>query len=265
MPCHICITYNNDMAGFVGVHIDAATEAVVILEDSPLSNAALGSSLTWDGNVECDAGVMEGTNKHWGAVGAVSGVKNPCRLAREICVQQSRVDGLGRIQPWYRQKLHLLVGPGAVSWAIKNSVPTLDPESLVHALAKNKFETYKRRILTLQEYNSKKAMEQLDTVGAVCIDGLGRTAAVCSSGGIALKESGRVGQAAMFGAGCWAENCTEDKLAVAACTTGCGEHLMRCSLAQRIATAIREQPPGNISASVFNTVIQSHFLGKHIK
>lgn len=83
-----------------GSALDAATEAVTVLENSPWSNAGLGSSLTWDGTVECDAGAMEGTTKLWGAAGAVSGVQNPCQLAKTICLQQGKEGTLGRIPPW---------------------------------------------------------------------------------------------------------------------------------------------------------------------
>jgi hypothetical protein len=43
-----------------------------------------------------------------------------------------------------------------------------------------------------------QTLTPLDTVGAVCMDAYGNLAAACSSGGVALKHPGRVGQVSLF-------------------------------------------------------------------
>lgn len=78
----------------------------------------------------------------------------------------------------------------------------------------------------------------LDTVGAVCVDAVGNCAAGCSSGGLMLKVCGRVGQAATYGAGCWAETQSKGR-SVATCTTGNGEYLMRTLLAREIVADLQ--------------------------
>lgn len=84
-----------------GSALEAVTVATMVLEDSPLTNAGYGSNLTWNGCVECDAGIMDGSTMNFGGVGAVSGIKNPISLARLICEKQHFKMSLGRIPPWY--------------------------------------------------------------------------------------------------------------------------------------------------------------------
>lgn len=83
-----------------GTSLDAAAAATQVLEDATLTNAGYGSNLTWDGCVECDAIVMDGFHHQSGAVGAVSGVKNPVAVAKLICDKQREPLPLGRVQPW---------------------------------------------------------------------------------------------------------------------------------------------------------------------
>lgn len=47
-----------------------------------------------------------------------------------------------------------------------------------------------------------------DTVGCLSVDSQGRVASGVSSGGIVLKHDGRVGEAALFGCGCWSMTMT---------------------------------------------------------
>ena len=77
-----------------------------------------------------------------------------------------------------------------------------------------------------------------DTVGVVVMDSTGNVASTVSSGGIALKQPGRVGQASCFGCGCWAQRARASQgkpYTVGISTTGCGEHLVRTFLARECA------------------------------
>ncbi|XP_051000693.1 threonine aspartase 1 isoform X7 [Acomys russatus] len=82
----------------------------------------------------------------------------------------------------------------------------------------------------------------LDTVGAVVVDHEGNVAAAVSSGGLALKHPGRVGQAALYGCGCWAENTgAHSPYSTAVSTSGCGEHLVRTILARECSHALQAE------------------------
>lgn len=79
--------------------LEAVTSAVIALEDSPMTNAGYGSNLTYNGYVECDASIMDGSNLQYGAVGAVADIKNPIELAKRLCQYQTVDIGHGRIPP----------------------------------------------------------------------------------------------------------------------------------------------------------------------
>src|SRR6476660_10461361 len=59
-----------------GSSLDAVEAAVRALEDNPNFNAGIGSCLTVEGNIEMDAGIMEGHSLQVGAVSAIELIKN---------------------------------------------------------------------------------------------------------------------------------------------------------------------------------------------
>ena len=78
---------------------EAVTEAVALLENSPLTNAGVGSNLTLDEKVECDASIMD--QDGFGSVGAISNIKNPIKASLSLLEAQSKGTlSMGRIVPW---------------------------------------------------------------------------------------------------------------------------------------------------------------------
>ena len=171
----------------------AAIAAVSHMEDEPLLNAGIGSTLNEDGIAELDAGVMEGTTMRAGGVAAVRDVRHPVDLARAVLEDGRHV---------------LLVGDGASRFARDVSVETCDPAIFVTDRQRQRWRTVVH-----------------DTVGAVACDAKGRVAVAVSTGGVPGKLPGRVGDSAIPGAGFYA-----DDSCGAACGTGTGESFMRLCL-----------------------------------
>jgi beta-aspartyl-peptidase (threonine type) len=179
-----------------GSALDAVVEAVVALEDDPHFNAGLGSVLTADGEIELDASVMEGDALGAGAVGAVTGVRNPVRLARAVLDEGREV---------------LLVGAGALALAARHGIARCTPEDLITPAARRR----------LRDSSAAPG----ETVGAAACDGRGRTAAATSTGGLNGKRRGRVGDSAIIGAGTYADGSLG-----AGSATGPGEAIIRMTL-----------------------------------
>jgi len=179
-----------------GAALDAVVEAVAVLEDDPHFNAGLGSVLTEDGVIEMDASVMAGDSLGAGAVAVVSESRHPVRLARAVLVEGREV---------------LLVGEAAVALGARQGLERCAPETLVTA------EAHRR-------WRGRQAAAG-ETVGAVACDGSGHVAAATSTGGLAGKRRGRVGDSALVGAGTYAD----DRLG-AGSATGPGEAIIRVVL-----------------------------------
>jgi beta-aspartyl-peptidase (threonine type) len=181
-----------------GGALDAVVAAVVVLEDDPHFNAGIGSTLTAEGTVEMDASVMEGESLRAGAVAAVRRVAQPVRAALAVLREGREV---------------LLVGAPVVALAARHGIDVVDDEALVTPEARARW--------------LRRTAAPGNTVGAVAVDGHGHVAAATSTGGVAGKRSGRVGDSAVIGAGTYAD----DRVG-AVSATGPGEAIIRIGLAR---------------------------------
>jgi beta-aspartyl-peptidase (threonine type) len=186
-----------------GEALDAVQATVRVLEDDPAFNAGTGSVLNELGEVETDAALMDGSTRRAGAVGALRGISNPVELARLVLEEGRHV---------------LLVGDGALRFARQRLFPLVEPQTLVTAAQK------------------KYWADHRGTVGAVATDRRGHLASATSTGGIAGKHPGRLGDTPLIGSGTYADS----RLAVSC--TGDGESIIRMVLAHEAACRYREVP-----------------------
>ena len=196
-----------------GTSLDAVTLAVRALEDNPLFNAGRGAALTRQGTAELDAAVMDGLTLRAGAVAAVRHVRNPVELARRVMEKSRHV---------------LLVGAGAEEFALEEGL----------ALVPNTYFRTRRRQAEIDTLRSGGPLRQpisltQGTVGAVARDADGNLAAATSTGGVANKHPGRVGDSPIIGAGTYARNGV-----CALSATGHGECFMRLVAAHHTCAAV---------------------------
>ena len=172
----------------------AAVAAVRHMEDEPLLNAGLGATVNSEGDVELDAGVMEGAEFRAGGAACVRDVRHPIELALAIMRDGRHV---------------LLAADGASRFAREHGVEMCDPSLFINAA------------------RHRPAELGVDTVGAVARDADGRLAVAVSTGGTPGKLRGRIGDSPIPGAGFYAD----DRFG-AVCGTGLGEAFIRLGLAR---------------------------------
>ena len=194
-----------------GAALDAAEAAVVVLEDNPLFNAGTGSALNSSGIIEMDAAIMEGHSLRCGSVAAVSGIKNPIKLARRVMEDGRHV---------------MLAGEGALLFARQIGFPECPPEALIVDRERKRWES------------------KHGTVGCVAFDSNGQLAVATSTGGIFDKHPGRVGDSPLIGCGTYA-----DDYGAASCT-GHGEAIIRLLLARSAVGYLQEGSEAQTAAKI---------------
>lgn len=211
-----------------GSALDAVEAAVRVLEDNPAFNAGTGACLSAEGNIELDAGMMDGRTLNVGAVAGIELIKNPISLARKVLTSPHV----------------LLVGRGAEQFADEHAIQRCTFEDL---LTERQYQSWKAYLaahnlspeepaLIRREVGALAARDEAKhgTVGAVAVDSSGALAAATSTGGIHNKYPGRVGDSPLVGCGFYA-----DELAAISCT-GDGEDFVRLMIAKRAADFVAQ-------------------------
>ncbi len=263
--------------------------AISVLEASPLTNAGLGSCLTEQGVVECEASIMLG-NGSFGSVSAVSGIDSAIGVAYHLVKERNEkglVQELGRIRPI------MMAGEGAYRYAVAQGLPVVPREHISnHHVTENtraRWRHYKGIIDNNNARSKNKKLKpanvtkaetfevdggsaedgkdsatsstdsedpfsfealQHGTVGAIACDFTGQVCAGVSSGGIWMKQGGRIGSSALIGCGCHAENGLSidrdgtadptDVISAACCVSGCGEDIMEELMALRCCEELKK-------------------------
>jgi beta-aspartyl-peptidase (threonine type) len=192
-----------------GSALDAVEAAIICMEDNETFDAGRGSFLNADGQVELEAGFMDGDRLQVGAVAGVQFIQNPIKLARAVMEKSEHI---------------LLIAQGAQRFAHKMGFPVC---TLTDLAVPREFERW-QKLLYDQPHSARQFfVRPADTVGCVALDQAGHLAAGTSTGGTPNKMPGRVGDVPMVGCGFYAD----DEFG-AASSTGWGESIAKVLLAR---------------------------------
>lgn len=213
-----------------GHALDAIEAAVMVLEDDPVFDAGYGSHLNLDGEVECDAIVMDAATLRAGSAAGLRHVRNPVRVARAILEHSPHM---------------MLISEGAERFAVEHDITLCDSEALVSPAEREAWERCREDSHAAEHHRG----HEQGTVGAVALDEQGRLFAATSTGGTCCKLPGRVGDSPLIGCGCYA-----DRETGAVSSTGYGEAIMKVVMAKTACDFLR--PANSTPARAAQAAVQ---------
>lgn len=215
--------------------LDAAAVAVSHLEADPAFNAGVGSVLNASGLAEVDAAIIDGSTGRFGAVGAAPDITAPATVALEVLRRRNGVliSGVGA------RDLAEQIGVDCRDLRTDEQI-TLFEEFLSGATSQSRFTG--RGLRSASESmtgaisgsgRDSAPVMPTETVGSIVVCA-GRVVAASSTGGVVGKVPGRIGDAAVLGAGIWAD----DRVGVLC--SGMGEAMIELQLALRVAQRVHD-------------------------
>ncbi|KAK6345861.1 hypothetical protein TWF730_010204 [Orbilia blumenaviensis] len=277
-----------------GTSTDAVEIAIRVLEDDPVTNCGYGSNLNFDGVVEADASIMDSFGRT-GAVGATPQIQNPISLARLILERSSQPLTLKRVPPNFvvgegavdyarEQRFPVNTNESLVAHSARIRFSKWQKEIEYQEIMKRRGRDPDKSLTAdlpllgasnrpIQESGSAlppttqelpgtpQLLEQkvdlvTDTVGAISIDRYGNMAAGSSSGGIGMKQPGRVGPAALIGVGTFVKDRGERQAATV--VSGTGEHMLHTLIS---AQAVNRIYDSNDELDAMKKIINEDFMG----
>lgn len=214
--------------------LEAVVAAVRIMEDNPLFNAGTGSDLTIEGLIEMDASLMTQDGR-FGGVAGIWGVKNPILVAEKVMTGTDHLllSGFGATE--FARTMGFEEYNVITERALARLQRVTDHGS--RYFHKQNQQRFPSGMPSTSETDAGSIPEsQTGTVGAVARDKHGSIAVATSSGGIVGRMRGRVGDAAIPGAGTYAG------VGGAISCTGHGEEIMRRLLARDIVERMTTVP-----------------------
>lgn len=226
-----------------GDAVQAVIAAVAVMEDSVLFNAGRGAVYSHDEIQTLDASLQRGRDRAAGAVSGVMTCRNPIAVCQLVMDRSPHV---------------LLSGRGADEFAALHGASIEPPAYFASAVRLAQVRRIKAaeqtagsadHVVELDHNSSARAQSAIEfgaddeealledrkfgTVGACALDKHGDLAAGTSTGGMANKRYGRVGDSPIIGAGTFAS----DVCAVS--STGHGEHFIRNVCAYDVAAIMQ--------------------------
>ena len=195
-----------------GKALDAVEKGVRVTElDPAVTSVGVGSYPDRDGNITLDASIM---NEHGncGAVAYLQHIKNPISVARMVMEKTPHV---------------MLAGEGALQFALANGFKKEDLHTDFSRQQWNEWgKNHKAVPIDLHNH---------DTISMLAIDNNGDISGACTTGGLAYKLPGRVGDSPIIGAGLYVDNEVGG-----AGATGVGEVIMKTLGSHLIVELMRQ-------------------------
>lgn len=209
-----------------GSAVDAVETAIRAVEaNADDHSVGLGGYPNLLGEVELDAGLMQGHDLTSGAVAALRGYLHPISIARQVMERLPHVflvgDGAVRFAAEIGAKPATLLTPEAQETWARGLQPELASDDLARM---NKRHDLSRWVEIATDPERTRG-----TVNVIACDRQGHLCVGVSTSGWAWKYPGRVGDSPVAGAGFYAD----DRYGAAACT-GTGEMAIRAATAHSV-------------------------------